>query len=82
MQQAAGQLQASLAVVADHRAKALWVAHAVDRYHRQPRVQQLPQAVVIVRQAAGDYQRVAAPRAEQLEQLPLAVRLIVRTGDQ
>ncbi|MNT68434.1 hypothetical protein D3C72_2066680 [compost metagenome] len=39
LQQAAGELQAGLAVVADHRTETLRITHAVDGYHRQSLVQ-------------------------------------------
>ncbi|MND37823.1 hypothetical protein D3C80_285180 [compost metagenome] len=82
IEQAAGQLQAGLAVVTDHRAEMLGFHDPVDGDDRNALGLQLAIAVVAGRQAAGNDQCVAAPGAEQLQQLPFAVRRIVGTGDQ
>ncbi|MDT4861634.1 hypothetical protein FQZ97_962460 [compost metagenome] len=55
---------------------------AVDGDHRHAGRHQAQIGGVVLRQAAGDDQCIAAPRTEQFEQLPLAVRVVVRAGDQ
>jgi hypothetical protein len=75
-------MQAGFAVVADHRAEVLGFHDPVDGDDRQTLGLQLAIAVVTGRQATGDDQRIAAARAEQLQQLALAVRRVVGAGDQ
>lgn len=82
LQQAAGQLQAGLLIVADHRAEQLGLHHPVDGNDWQALGLQGAVAVIVGGQATGDEQGVATPCAKQLQQLPLAVRGIVGAGDQ
>ena len=54
----------------------------MDGDHRQTLGLQFAVAVVGGRQAAGDKQRIATAGAEQLQQLPLTVGVVVGAGDQ
>ncbi|MNY28905.1 hypothetical protein D3C86_1629100 [compost metagenome] len=81
-QQTARQLQAGMAVVADHRAEAGRVHGPVDTNHRQALGLQFRVGVIAGRQATGDEQGIAAARTEQLLQLPFAVGVVVAAGDQ
>ncbi|MNI76082.1 hypothetical protein D3C73_1322870 [compost metagenome] len=67
VEQAAGQLQAGLAIVTDHRAEIVRCHDPVDGDDRNALGLQLPITVVIGGQATGDDQRVAPPGAEQLQ---------------
>ena len=80
--QRAGQLRAGLAVVADHRAELLGIQRTVQRDHRGSGRLDLAVPGIVRCQAAGDDQRIAAPRAQQLHHLALGSRLIVGAGDQ
>uniref|UniRef100_A0A1I8AMG5 ATP-dependent DNA helicase n=1 Tax=Steinernema glaseri TaxID=37863 RepID=A0A1I8AMG5_9BILA len=82
VEQAAGQVQAGMLVVADHRAELRRVQAAVDTDDRQAVGLQRAVAVVVFGQATGDEQGVAAPCAKQLLQLALAVGLVVAAGNQ
>jgi len=82
MQQAAGQLQAGFAVIADHRAKAFWLHGPVNGNDRHAQILQLAVAVIVIGQATGDEQGIATTGTKQLEQLALTVRRIVGAGDQ
>ncbi|MNP02960.1 hypothetical protein D3C76_948270 [compost metagenome] len=81
LQQGGGEALAGVAVVADHRAEALRIELAVDGDHRHP-FGEPEQLAVVAAQATGDDQRIAAPRAEQVEHLLFAFRLVVGAGDQ
>ncbi|MNZ54860.1 hypothetical protein D3C78_727720 [compost metagenome] len=81
LQQGGGEALAGLAVVADHRAEVLRIELAVDGDHRHAFGQRAQMAVVVA-QATGDDQRVAAACAEQVEHLSLDLGAVVGAGDQ
>ncbi len=80
--QRAGQLRAGFAVVADHRTEVLGIQRTVQCDHRRAGRLDLAIPGIVRRQAAGDDQRIAASRAQHLDELALGVRLVVGPGDQ